>query len=238
MSDSEAHILRWELGNQLNKLLQWQADDRYITTWMLSQIDETQRAKVSSTLSARDLWQQLGKQYQTTGASLHLKDFLILNTLNIDQCSSGSDYTRRMVEAAERIHSQGGEISDLSIMHALNRGLTDDWDSTRARWLAMSNPKAKDLLELIDQGKDMELVKDIKLSAGSAAARRINKNTLRSNTTQRSKENNIPTCGHCGKPGHPEKDCWIKDPSLRPKAHKREISGKDVLNPEAKRQRD
>ncbi|RMZ86649.1 hypothetical protein DV736_g6125, partial [Chaetothyriales sp. CBS 134916] len=76
ISMREAHLLRFELENMLQKLLQWESDDRYLTQWLLGQIDETQRSKVSTTSTARELWQQLEQQFQISGAALHAKDYL------------------------------------------------------------------------------------------------------------------------------------------------------------------
>lgn len=122
-------------------------------------------------------------------------------------------------------------------MHAINRGLTDDWDSTRARWLAMADPKARDLVELIDQGKNMELVKDAKPTAGLASARRINGNT-KPNVPRKNKKGDKECCGYCHKPGHKESDCWTKNPGLKPK-HKRQASeAKEGSHNTAKRRRD
>ena len=85
--------------------------------------------------TSKELWDNLEIHYQVRGPRILLADFDILVSSKISDFKTPVKYIKAITEAASRLNQMGSIIQDhITVLH-LQRGLTSEWNSVKAKYL-------------------------------------------------------------------------------------------------------
>ena len=160
---------------------------------------------------ANETWEYLANTYKQNTAAPAYMLFSKMIGFNISQSNSPTEYTEKMTELGRELNELGWKIDDAAIAGHMLYGLSDKYSTL-----------VSDIQNIPSEQWSVESVKNRILTyktpdAKPSASTNLTRNKKRKWKDGDKNKDDAPTCKHCQKTGHLEKDCWNKHPDKKPK---------------------
>ena len=172
--------------------------------------------------SALEAWEILRLKYEGKGLFLRMRYHAEFGNLRLVDCESLLDYQIQFKELVQNLDEVGLPKPSEDICLQLILGVGDAFpiwtDKQRTKILA---GKKLDMDDLFEELEDVSRVQELdKVKDQAIALFGRSKPLGQDETKTKDKKKTKKKCHECKKPGHIEKDCWIKHPELKPEKFK------------------
>jgi hypothetical protein len=207
----------------------WKANDFKAKSIITANVHVEPSRIILKAKSASEAWEILRLKYEGKGLFLRMRYHSEFNNLRLADCESLLDYQIQFKELVQNLEEVGLPKTSEDICLQLILGVGDAFpiwtDKQRTKILAGKKPTMDDLfeeLEDVSRVKELDKVKDqaIALFGRSNLAQSKSQGQDQKQDKTKAKEKTKKKCHECKRPGHIEKDCWIKHPELKPEKFK------------------
>lgn len=202
ISKANAKDLLEEIEVQIKEMKRWKESDHNAQSMISYMVTPSALQPVMNSTTSKKLWDNLEIEYQVRGPRILLADFNILVESKISDFKTPVEYIKAVTEAASRLNQMGCIIQDhITVLH-LQRGLTSEWNSVKARYLDRKERtiSLQNMKNLILQGIP-DPAQSIKPSASAQYSS--------AHQTQIPFKGN---CNRCGARGHKAGQCHTRNP--------------------------
>ncbi|KAI3129614.1 hypothetical protein CBS147330_5244 [Penicillium roqueforti] len=225
------NTLRWQIDHNEHKNAKekMKLANRLLDAWISDGI----KIEIEDCADAKETYDFIKKRYAVTNE--RARDILLnrLNDLKLDHCSSVTDYTNQIRQIKADLKTVKYDMTDDMFATALLHGLPPNYRSFKEKydWVRSIKPDDSPDLDYLFERMHVEEMHQLQMKeerkARDKAKRDASNNSTMNmdNSTRyrpRREDRNHLKCTHpgCGKTGHTEEHCWVKNPEKIPRSLK------------------
>lgn len=229
------NTLRWQIDHNEHKNAKekMKLANRLLGAWISDGI----KIEIEDCADAKEAYDFIKKRYAVTNE--RARDILLnrLNDLKLDHCSSVTDYTNQIRQIKADLKTVKYDMTDDMFATALLHGLPPNYRSFKEKydWVRSIKPDDSPDLDYLFERMHVEEMHQLQMKeerkARDKAKRDASNNSTMNmdNSTRyrpRREDRNHLKCTHpgCGKTGHTEEYCWVKNPEKIPRSLKEKFT--------------
>jgi len=219
---TEADWTRYRIINRRYKV--WSEGNRRATNLIKRFVNDTIQSDLARYSTAKEIWDYLETTYRQNNVSPAYRLSNDLLDTSLSNSNSVTEYLEKIVRLARELDQLGFKIPDTLITVLMLRGLSDKYNSLVSELQNYSLEQWKS--DLVKNRILTYHTPDAKPTASVPTTAPASANLARNQGRKRGRDKDNqgkPVCGHCGKPGHTEDECYLKHPEKQPEWFKRKM---------------
>jgi gag-polypeptide of LTR copia-type len=202
----------------------WKANDFKAKSIITANVHIEPSRIILKAKSASEAWEILRLKYEGKGLFLRMRYHSEFNSLRLADCESLLDYQIQFKELVQNLDEVGlpKPLEDICLQLILGVGdAFPIWtDKQRTKILAGEKLDIDDLFEELEDVSRVQELDKVKDQAIALFGRSKPPGQDQKQDKTKAREKTKKKCYECKRPGHIEKDCWIKHPELKPEKFK------------------
>ncbi|KGO69328.1 Integrase, catalytic core [Penicillium italicum] len=195
------------------------------------------QAVIDDCADAKEAYEFIKKRYAVTNE--RARDILLnrLHDLKLDHCESVTDYTNQVRQIKADLKTVKYDMTDDMFATALLHGLPPSYRSFKEKydWIRSTKPDDSPDLDYLFERMHVEETQQLQMKEERKARDKAKRDATNSSTMNidnptryrpRREDRNHLKCTYpsCGKTGHSEDNCWVKNPEKIPRSLKEKFT--------------
>ncbi|KZN94229.1 hypothetical protein EN45_044190 [Penicillium chrysogenum] len=229
------NTLRWQIDHNEHKNAKekMKLASRLLDAW----ISEGIKIEIEDCADAKEAYEFIKKRYAVTNE--RARDILLnrLHDLKLEHCESVTDYTNQVRQIKADLKTVKYDMTDDMFATALLHGLPPSYRSFKEKydWIRSTKPDDSPDMDYLFERMHVEEMHQLQIKEERKARDKAKRDTSNSSTINmdhstryrlRREDRNHLKCTYpsCGKTGHSEDNCWVKNPEKIPRSLKEKFT--------------
>lgn len=229
------NTLRWQIDHNEHKNAKekMKLASRLLDAWISDGIN----IEIDDCADAKEAYEFIKKRYAVTNE--RARDILLnrLHDLKLDHCESVTDYTNQVRQIKADLKTVKYDMTDDMFATALLHGLPPSYRSFKEKydWIRSTKPDDSPDLDYLFERMHVEETQQLQMKEERKARDKAKRDATDSSTMNidnptryrpRREDRNHLKCTYpsCGKTGHSEDNCWVKNPEKIPRSLKEKFT--------------
>ncbi|KAJ5749394.1 hypothetical protein N7533_006422 [Penicillium manginii] len=229
------NTLRWQIDYNDHKAAKdkMKLATKLLDTWITDGI----KIEVEDCADAKEAYDFIKKRYAVTNE--RARDILLnrLNDLKLDNCLSVTDYTNQVRQIKADLKTVKYDMTDDMFATALLHGLPPSYRGFKEKydWIRSMRPEDSPDLDYLFERMHVEEMHQLQIKEERKTRDKAKRDATSINSTMnmdntryrpRREDRSHLKCTHpsCGKTGHTEENCWVKNPEKIPRSLKEKFT--------------
>ncbi|KAJ6033764.1 hypothetical protein N7444_011535 [Penicillium canescens] len=230
------NTLRWQIDYNDHKVAKekMKMANKLLDKWISDGI----KIETEDCSDAKEAYDFIKKRYAVTNE--RARDILLnrLNDLKLDHCASVTDYTNQVRQVKADLKTVKYDMTDDMFATALLHGLPPSYRGFKEKydWIRSINPDDSPDLDYLFERMHVEEMHQLQIKEERKIREKVKRDAISSNGIMntdnntryrpRREDRSHLKCTHsgCGKTGHTEEYCWVKNPEKIPRSLKEKFT--------------